>query len=160
MFNIGDNVMYKSAGVCLVREITKIDKSGRDYYVLQPYFGSETIYAPVDTKVFMRACLTADEARELILKIPQIETEPCNDKNFLTMREHYNKSISSNETKDLIQLIKGIYEKGCRKKLGTVDERYMKRAEDLLYGELAIALGISRDDVIDYIRKTLEDTEN
>lgn len=31
------------------------------------------------------------------------------------------------------------------KKLGLVDERYMKRAEEMLHGELAVALGMTRE---------------
>ena len=55
-----------------------------------------------------------------------------------------------------MQLIKGIYEKGKHAKLGVVDQRYMKRAEDLLYGELAVALGIERDEVLPYIRRVVD----
>ena len=32
-----------------------------------------------------------------------------------------------------------------------IDERFMRRAEELLFGELAVALGIEREDVPDYI---------
>ena len=38
-----------------------------------------------------------------------------------------------------------------KKKLGAIDERYMKRAEDLLFGELAVALGIEKHEVQSYI---------
>ena len=34
----------------------------------------------------------------------------------------------------------------------------MKRAEDLLYGELAVALGMERDQVSDYITQTAKET--
>ena len=37
-----------------------------------------------------------------------------------------------------------------------LDERYMKRAEDLLHGELAYALGISKESVPDYITRVIE----
>ena len=40
-------------------------------------------------------------------------------------------------------------------KPGQVDERYMKRAEDLLCGELAVALEMSRDEVSGYIEKAV-----
>ena len=37
-----------------------------------------------------------------------------------------------------------------------MDERFMREAEDLLYGEFAAALEIDRDKVENYIAKSLE----
>ena len=42
-----------------------------------------------------------------------------------------------------------------KKKFGAIDERYLKRAEDLLVGELAAALEIPRDHVRQYIENRL-----
>ena len=44
---------------------------------------------------------------------------------------------------------------GRGKKLGLVDERYMKRAQDMLHGEFAVALGIERNEVPGYIESKL-----
>ena len=38
-----------------------------------------------------------------------------------------------------------------KRKFGAVDERFMKRAEELLFGELAAALDIPKDRVPEYI---------
>ena len=43
-----------------------------------------------------------------------------------------------------------------KQKFGAVDRRYMERAENLLYGELAVALGIARDSVQDFIANRLQ----
>ena len=40
-------------------------------------------------------------------------------------------------------------------KFGAVDRRYMERAENLLYGELAVALGIARENVQEFIAQRL-----
>ena len=45
-----------------------------------------------------------------------------------------------------------------RRQPSQTDQRYMKRAEDLLYGELAVALGIPREEVVTYIAQRLEQT--
>ena len=37
-----------------------------------------------------------------------------------------------------------------------VDERYMKRAEDMLHGELAVSLGIPKEAVGELIRRSIE----
>ena len=39
------------------------------------------------------------------------------------------------------------------RKVSQLDERYLRRAEDQLYGELAAALDIDRQDVCAYIRR-------
>ena len=159
MFQVGDRIVYGSSGICTVVAIAPLDCGGKDYYTLQPVFGSEVIYIPVDTQVFMRPALTKKEAEDLISHIPRIKSEQCEDKNFITMKEHYEKSFDSQECEDLVQLIKGIYDKGRRGKLGVVDQRYMKRAEDLLYGELAVALEIERDEVLPYILRVAEEQQ-
>ena len=40
---------------------------------------------------------------------------------------------------------------------GKVEGRYQKRAEELLYGELSISLGIPLEEVPQYIRQVLKD---
>lgn len=40
------------------------------------------------------------------------------------------------------------------KKVSQMDERYLKRAEDQLYGELAAVLGLERGGVADLIRQS------
>ena len=42
------------------------------------------------------------------------------------------------------------------RRLGMVDERYMKQAERLLYGELSAALGIPLEEVQPYIARRVE----
>lgn len=73
-------------------------------------------------------------------------------------------SFQSHNCNGLICLVKTIYAKTSKaksqwKKPAQVDEKYWKRAEDLLYGELAVALNIGKDKVEDYLKAVLEGTE-
>ena len=43
-----------------------------------------------------------------------------------------------------------------KRKVGALDQRFMKRAEDLLFGELAAALDIPREEVPGYIARRVE----
>lgn len=59
-------------------------------------------------------------------------------------------------------MIKGIrhkYRETVRKgrKMGQVDQRYRKKAEGLLHGELSIALGIPLDQVEGYIQQNMQE---
>jgi len=157
MFKIGDRIVYGSIGVCSVEDIAPMDRGGKDYYKLKPCFGSEVVYTPVDTKVFMRPALNREEALKLISQIPNVESKKCDTKTVTAMKDEYQQFFTSHNCEDLIQLIKGIYEKGEEAgKLGVIDQRYMKKAEDLLHGELALALDIERDQVPEYIAATIE----
>ncbi|MDE6108103.1 MAG: hypothetical protein K2F83_05455, partial [Oscillospiraceae bacterium] len=66
----------------------------------------------------------------------------------------------SHDCKALAVLTKSIYAKKRaalreKKKFGAVDERFMKEGEALLFGELAVALDISMEEVRGYIDNRL-----
>ncbi|MGN0708956.1 MAG: hypothetical protein ACI4LM_01785, partial [Anaerovoracaceae bacterium] len=78
---------------------------------------------------------------------------------------HYQAVIDTHECVDLIRLTKSIHKKkeaADRKngRLGQIDRRYMKRAEDLLFGEIAAALEIDRKDVEAYIKARISSPDS
>ena len=91
--------------------------------------------------------MTKEQAQDLIRQIPFIQEDLCTERNPTNLRVHYEASLQSHQCKTLVSLIKGIRHK-CReterkgRKMGQVDQRYRKKAEGLLHGELSIALGI------------------
>ncbi len=165
MFRAGDLVVYGSSGVCRVLEIGALQSRAADpsrqYYTLQPLFEAERIYTPVDSGVFMRPAMTKEQAQDLIRQIPEIDGDVCTERNPANLRVHYEASLQSHECRELIRMIKGIRRKTQEterkgRKMGQVDLRYRKKAEGLLHGELAIALGIPREEVEGYIQTALE----
>ena len=158
MYQPGDMIIYGSTGVCRVKEITKPDFQSGDqlYYALDPLYQDGVIYTPVDTKVFMRPVITKEEAEALIDKIPTMQAAAYHNSVLRELEEHYAGYLKSHDCGDLIELAMSIYAKkqlltAQRRKFGAVDERFLKRAEDLLDGELAVALGVPRDQVGAYI---------
>ena len=113
LFAKGEKIVYGSTVVCEVTDICEkelIRNQKRLYYVLKPlYQQNNIIYAPVENgKVFMRAVMSAAEADDLILKIPEImEKNPVN--NFT--QEEYRAELSGHKCDDLIRLTSIIYEK-------------------------------------------------
>ncbi len=163
MFNVGDHVIYGKSGICEVKEIGPPPMKGMDkkrmYYTLMPVYGSETIFIPVDTKVFMRPAICHDEAVELIKSIPCIRNEM--DMNLEVERKqlpaYYKSFFETHECKDLIQLIAMIYfREESGHKVCQTDRNFMKDAEDALYGELSVALGIQKEEVPNYIGGLLQ----
>ncbi len=164
MYKAGDRVIYGSTGVCEVKEITTPDfekDKSRQYYALEPVYQDGVIYTPVDTKVFMRPIITREEAHTLIDRIPAMQTEVYHCSAPRELEEHYNTYLKSHDCGDLLALGRSIYMKKQElikqhRKFGAVDERFLKRAEDLLYGELAVALNIGKDEVEAYIAQRVE----
>ena len=162
MYQIGDYVIYGSTGVCQITGIAeRTARSGgcRKYYTIKPLYQTCMIYAPVDSdKLFMRPVISRDEAERLIDTIPGVQTEACESHVLKELVEHYESAMRSHDCGDLITLTMSIYAKkrvaqASGRRMGAVDTTFMKRAEELLYGELAVALGIPREDVPAYIAK-------
>jgi len=169
LFNINDVVIYGSTGVCRITDIGTpafhgADKSRR-YYTLKPIFGDGVIYCPVDnSKVFIRPVIAREQAERIIDAIPEITAQAYHNRNAQLISEHYSEAINSHDCAELIELVMSIYHKKQnlaeqKRKLGQVDECFMKKAEELLYGELAVALGIERDKVQQYIALRIEKSE-
>lgn len=166
MFSKGELIVYGNTGVCRVEDVapaahlSSADKE-RLYYKLVPLYGSGCIYIPVETSVFMRPVLTRAEAEALIDEIPQIKEESSQGLDPRALAEKYRATLNTHECSDLVQLIKSVFSKnqalaGSGKKPGKTDQEYMKRAEGLLHGELAVALDIPVEEVEDYIRSRVE----
>jgi CarD family transcriptional regulator len=164
MYTIGELIIYGNTGVCRVTDITELDQlnaESKRYYVLSPLYQNGVIYTPIDnTKVFMRSIISTSEAEKLINTIPSIEAEACHFREVKQLTEHYETYFHTYNCKDLVELTMSIYKKKelieqQNRKLGAIDAKYMKRAEDLLFGELAAALSISVSKVPEYIDKRI-----
>ena len=149
MFQKGDLIVYGNMGVCRVEAVEApagLPGAGEKklYYKLDPVYETGTVYIPVDAKVFMRPILTHAQAEALIGRIPEIEENPCGGKDQQMLAEHYRSLMRTHDCDDLVQLIKTIYGKNRErtaqgKKPARTEAEYMKRAEELLHGELAIS---------------------
>jgi CarD family transcriptional regulator len=167
MYQVGDLIVYGHSGVCVVSEIKTIDAPWADkdqlYYALEPAHGDYVVYAPVDScKVFTRLAISKDEANRLIDTIPSIEPKIHHSLRPQDMAAYYTSYIESHDCADLIELTMSLYAKkrhtgDTTVKFGSVDQKFMVRAEQLLFGELAVALGIRREEVQEYIASRVGD---
>lgn len=169
MFQKGEFIMYGNTGVCRVEEVgapphVASVSEKRDYYKLSPVFGKETIYTPVDSAVFMRAVLTKDEALDLVSKIPDIAEDNFESRDQRMLQEHYKDCLKTHNCADLVQLIKSVHAKNRAvvergKNPGKTDVQYLKLAQELLHGELSVALDMPMDQVPELIRQKVEGGE-
>ena len=165
MFKIGELIVYGNTGVCEVMGVTKPQMTGvsdeRLYYELKPRFQRESrIMTPVEnSKVPMRRILNKTEAMQLIKDMPHIDALRIeSDK----IREAtYKECIRSGDCVQWIRIIKTLYDRRIErqrqgKRMTATDERYLRQAEDYLYSELSIPLGLPKDKVENYIIDNIE----
>ena len=134
MFEIGEYIIYGNTGVCKVGEVTKMAAPGTDgdrlYYALEPVYDKGCrLFTPVDNqKVKMRPILTKEEADALIK-----------------------------------QMIKTLYIRketrlAAGKKVTSSDAKYLHLAEESLYGELSVVMGIPKEEVEAYISSRVKES--
>ncbi len=164
MYTSGDYVVCGNNGICQIQDITTLNISGvdktRKYYILKPVFSSgSTVYTPVDTaENTLRKAMNKEEATAFIDSIPNTALIPLADEK--TLERTYKEYIHQNSSEDWLKLIKTIYLRKEKRlsdghKVTAVDSRYFKLAEDFLYGELSVALDMSKDEVREHIIQTM-----
>jgi len=156
MYRVGQYIVYGGEGVCRVECVGPVDirgaRKGQEYYTLSSVYHQGKVYLPVDAEGYSRPILTAQEADGLVQEIPDIPAEifECSNPRLLT--EHYQGWLKSNNCRDLLRVIRSIRAKGANaarkgRRLGQVDERVLKQAEEKLYGELAVSLNSCVEEV-------------
>jgi CarD family transcriptional regulator len=167
MFKIGDFVVHGKAGVCKVtgisaREVPGSEGDRREYYELDPVYGRFTVYSPVDnTTVYMRPVISRKDAEKLIDCIPDIQAQPYINSKQPELIEHYSSIIKTHDVDELVALTVSLYNKqqgasDGKNTFGSIDRRFIAQAEDTLFGELAVSLGIEKNEVQPYIAARLE----
>lgn len=144
MYNVGDYVVYKR-DVCVVKEINKKYYKDMDYYKLEPINdNSLKLDVPVNNK-YIRNIISREELDNIIDNIPNIDVIKCSDK---YIENDYKSLMHSGRHEDLIKIIKTTYLRNKeridnKKKVTDKDIMYFKKAEEYLYTEVSIVLGVS-----------------
>ena len=165
MFKIGDYVAHYKEGVCEVKDIGRLNMSCSDkqkeYYTLKPLYNAKgTLYTPVENeKKQIRELISCEEAKELIGNMGSIETIGVTDEKKREV--FYKEALLKNQCREWVSLIKTSYLRkmsriASGKKSVNVDEKYLGIAEKFLFGELAVALDMSKEEVRGYLAKCLE----
>jgi CarD family transcriptional regulator len=163
-YQVGHTIMYGSQGAFRIAEITEKNLDGKviEYYVLKPVIDDKSItFVPVHNEATiakMRRVLSVDEIHSLIKAMPDENTIWIEDEQ--ARRERYKEIISRGDRTELVRLIKTLYfhqqEQHVKgKRLHVVDEKFMKNAENMLYGEFAHVLNIKPEQVLPFITERL-----
>ena len=151
MYKINDIVVYRR-DVCRVIGRHRSDFTGEQCYILVPYAnqdGSVKMQVPIANKGgHLRDLITREEIDKLIKSTPDIElleNKPAN------MKSVYANLLKGDEISDLIRIIKTSYLRNqarleANKKIASIDDEYLRKAEKYLYEEIAVSLGLSYEE--------------
>ena len=164
MFQAGDVIVCGTHGVCRVEKVGPLSSAVADrdrlYYTLKPlYERGSVVFTPVDNeKMVIRPVISREEALRLIDGIRDAEALGIEDER--KREENYKTALKSCGAEELVKMTKTINarkrSRAARGKKATdADSRYVKLAEDYLYGELAISLDLERDQVKAFIRERI-----
>ena len=139
--------------MCTVEKIAPLEAGdGKLYYYLSPLIGSGTYFTPVDSKAFMRPVMSREAAEAFIDSIPGIEPAICRDNRFNHVDAFYKELFKQHTCEALVSIVKGLHDRmSQRKTKSSRAEAIMKRARDMLHGELATALDMDVNQVEEYI---------
>ena len=160
MFEAGTYIVCGQHGVCRVEGVGKLqltEASGdKVYYTLSKvYSRGGVLYVPADSeKIVMRPVISKEEAEDLIGHMREIDMLQID--NEKRKEDIFKQAFRTCDSREWVKIIKTLHERkrirlAKGKKVTASDERYMRTAEDNLFGELAISLGIDKNDVEQYI---------
>ena len=163
MYKINDYVIY-GKDVCQVKGIELKKYNDKDYYLLIPV-NDDTLKLEVpveDPNNKLRNLIKKEELKNLINKIPEIETVDVEEK-FL--ESEYKKLLSTGNEEDLVKVIKTTYlrnkqRENDNKRKAEIDTVYFKEAENTLYAQLSAILDMSMDDAKTYFIQKIEELAN
>lgn len=166
MYEIGQLVLYGSHGVCKVlnKEIRTIDRKKVEYLVLEPIDQQDSRFlVPTSNAVAMAKLspiLTKEEIENLLSDRELIADAWIEDENI--RKQKYRELIVGSDRSSLISMIRALYihkekQQEAGRKFHLCDENFLRDAEKLLSAEFSVVLGISRQQVGQYIADRLQE---
>ena len=166
MYQIGDRVVYGIHGVCRVVETEEriVDRKHLTYLVLEPE-GQEgaRFLVPTHKEAAMaklRPVLTAREL-EALLRSEEVRRDSWIPEENMR-KQIYRSLISSGDRAALMAMVRTLRNQrisrvSSGKKFHICDENFLRDAEKLLSGEIALVLGLSADDAKTYLHQALSE---
>lgn len=165
MFKVGDAVIHPAEGVCRITEITEKEFGGKTdkYYVLKSVYDSKsTVYIPVEIvreKGKIRPALDEKQVNDIIDGLE--ESQPLKTENDNQRRLIFKDILASGNVNDIGQILKTVYQlktgiKQSGKKMKISDERIIRETEHSVFSEFAFSLGISPEEIPQYISERLQ----
>ena len=151
MFEIDDLIDHKHSGVCRVLDIASLstDPDAPLYYVLKPLYGEDkgtVLRIPVTNTVSLSPLISKEEASHLVASWPH--DDDLYEVDAKRRKQRYELAISSGDVSLFPELLEGIRQKKAKEgHLNSMDQQFFNRAQPIIYGEIATALGVAFEEV-------------
>ena len=165
MFQVGDRVVYGIHGFCDIRdaETQRVDQKEVTYLVLEPLGQPGSRYmVPTHNAVAMgklKKMLNREEL-EMLLQSDSVRQDSwIRDEG--QRKQAYRELISSGDRERLMAMVHTLYrhkaeQTASGRKVHLCDDNFLRDAEKLLMGEVAIVMGMSSDEAKQYVRSQLK----
>lgn len=164
MFQVGQNVAYGIHGVCKIigTELRRVDRKDVEYFILEPVLQPVSCYyIPTQNPkalAKLRALISKDELDQLLSSGAEPEYRWNPDEN--QRKQQYRDMITNAGCAELIDVLHVLYhhkqeQLSAGKKFHLCDENFLRDAERLVAGELAVVLGMAPGDVPEYLRSNI-----
>ena len=166
MFYTGDRVVYGSHGVCDIvgQETQMIDRKEVTYLVLEPLAQPGSRYmVPAHNEVAMgklKRMLTQEEL-ECVMHSDGIRKD-CWIRDEGKRKQCYRELLSSGDREKLMAMVHTLYrhraeQAAAGRKMHLCDDSFLRDAEKLLIGEVAVIMGMDAETAKQFIRNGLKD---
>lgn len=151
MYQIGEYIVHPGQGVCKVDEIVSEPQAT---YMLLPVGvrNPVRISFPVSGEARLRPVLSRDEAEQLIAEFPLMDLDDFTERSLALEEQHFKNQIRRGTCRDSVRIVKTFQQRiadvrARNKRPPVVYERILKQASERSLSELAVALGITPDEV-------------
>lgn len=157
MYQIGEFIVYKK-NVCKIADIKKEYINDLDYYILiSTQDPTLKIEIPTNSKM-IRKPISKNEVENIINEIPNIQLIDVEER---LLEQEYKKLLNTGLHADLLRIIKTTYSRNQtrlenKKKIGDKDNHYFEQAENLLYQEFSVVLGLTLEQTKNYVNQKVE----
>lgn len=165
MYQVGDRVVYGIHGVCTVAELEKrvVDRKMVTYLVLEPAGQEGSRYlVPAHNEAAMaklRPMLTPEELEAMLASSSVREDGWIREENL--RKQTYRELITGGDRAGLMRMVHTLYvhkknQTAAGKKVHLADDNFLRDAEKLLSGEIAVVMGMEADQARSYLRTRLK----
>lgn len=164
MFQVGDRVVYGIHGVCDIKdsEIQIVDRKKVTYLVMEPLAQPGSRYLVPTHNAAAMAKLKPMLTREMLEAL--IRSDVVRQDSWIRdegqRKQTYRELISSGDREHLMAMVHTLYrhkadQAAAGRKVHLCDDNFLRDAEKLLAGEVAVVLEMDMEEARQYVRSQL-----
>ena len=164
MYKVGQYVVHPGQGVC---KVEAIEDDPQATYMLMPVGGRHPmrISFPVASEGRLRPVIGRKQAEQIIGEYTELPLEELSSRSNALEEERFKTELRRGSCRDAVRIAKTFRTrieqvKASNKRPPVADERIFKQASERSLQELAVAMGVSEDDVVQLLKASEEDARN